>query len=157
MFNDERARSDHRPKGVSGSHVTSYFVWQRRRQRFMDRSYATTPPYQATVSRARPGQHACITRRGHVSLPDGRRDIPRHSANIGHISRKPAGRHDPRALRGEFVRLRRQSTSTPSPAVHLSAFSGRPLFAFPGIPPLNLRRQTTSSGWRKELTQPRRC
>lgn len=26
MFNDERARSDRRPKGVSGSHVASYFV-----------------------------------------------------------------------------------------------------------------------------------
>lgn len=75
----------------------------------------------------------------------------------GHISRKPAGRHDPRALQGEFVRLRRQSTSTPSPAVHLSTFSGRPLFAFPGIPPLSLRRRTTSSSQRKALTQPRRC
>lgn len=38
---------------------------------------------------------------------------------LGHISRKPAGRHDPRALRGEFQRHCRQTTSSPSPVDHL--------------------------------------
>lgn len=27
MFNDEQARRDRRPKGVSGRHVASYFIW----------------------------------------------------------------------------------------------------------------------------------
>lgn len=59
-----------------------------------------------------------------------------------------------------ILRLPRRITSTSSPAYHLLAFAGSPLFAIAGVPPLSLRRHTTlqpKERDRRSLDDARRC